>query len=212
MPLITSVEKQARRARVNVFLDGEFAFSLRLDVVAMAGLRAGVELDSERRRALEAEDQRLGATEAALRLLSTQPRSERDLRERLEKRRGFAPEAVDQAMTRMKELGYLDDAAFARLYVDARQASPRSQRALAFELGRKGLDRAHIEAALEEHSDAEAAYDAAQRRMKALQSLDRPAFERRLSNFLAGRGFSYGITRSTVERCWRELQGEADDF
>jgi regulatory protein len=168
----------------------------------------GVEVDEGRRRELEAEDQRLGAVEAALKLLAMGPRSERDLRDRLCGRRGFTPEATDHAIGRMKELGYLNDASYARYYVEARQASPRSKRALSFELSRKGIEKGHVETALEEHSDAQAAYDAAQRRLRALRDVDRQTFERRLGNFLAGRGFGYGIARSTISRCWQELQTE----
>jgi SOS response regulatory protein OraA/RecX len=111
----------------------------------------------------------------------------------------------------MKELGYLNDASFARYYVEARQASPRSKRALQFELARKGVARDHVETALGEHSDADAAYSAAQRRLRALQGADRQTFERRLGNFLAARGFGYGVARSTIARCWQEMQGEGDD-
>lgn len=208
MPVITAIEKQKRRPRANVYLDGEYAFSLRFDVAATAKLTVGRELAEEEQRGLEAEDQRQSALEAALRLLAAGPRSEHDLRDRLGRRRGFAPEAVESAVARMRELGYLDDEAFARLYVEARGASPRSKRALAFELGRKGVDRAHVEAALEAHSDADSAYDAAQRRLRALQGADRQTFERRLGNFLASRGFSYGVARATVDRCWQERSEE----
>ena len=65
----------------------------------------------------------------ALRLLAIQPRSEKDLRIRL-RRRSLCSTAVDAAIARMRELGYLNDAAFARSYVDARQSgTPRSKRA-----------------------------------------------------------------------------------
>jgi regulatory protein len=209
MPVITAIEKQPRRQRADVHLYGEDVLNLRLDVIVMAGLVVGLELEPERRRELEAEDQRLGAVEAALKLLAMGPRSERDLRERLERRRGYRAEAVDHAIGRMRELGYLNDATFARYYVEARQASPRSKRALSFELLRKGVAKGHVEAALEGHSDAEAAYEAAQRRLRALREADRQTFERRLGNFLASRGFGFGIARSTVARCWQELH--ADD-
>ena len=205
MPTITALEKQPRRPRVNVFLDGEYAFSLRLDVITLARLEVGLEVEPKRRRELEAEDQRLGAVEAALKLLAMGPRSEHDLRDRLKGRRGFTSEATEHAVRRMKELGYLNDASFARYYVEARQASPRSKRALAFELSRKGIDKQHVETALEEHSDAESAYEAAQRRLRALRDADKQTFERRLGSFLASRGFGYGIARSTITRCWQEL-------
>lgn len=207
--LITAIEKQKRRQRANIHVGGEFAFSLRLDLVLLARLAVGDELSTERRSELEAEDQRLEAIASALRLVSLGPRSEHDLRERLSRRRGFGRDAVDAAVTRMRELGYVNDSAFARFYVESRQAgTPRSRRALAFELGRKGVDREHLDAALEGVSDADAAYDAAQRRLRALRGLDRQTFERRLGTFLNSRGFGYGVARSAIQRCWAKLQAE----
>ncbi len=204
MPTITAIEKQKRRPRADVYLDGAFALTLRLDVVVMSGLATGDELSDARRRKIEAEGQRLDTTEAALRLLAMQPRSEKDLRDRL-KRRSFRTVAIDAAIARMRELGYLDDAAFARSWVEARQAStPRSRRALAFELGRKGVDRDAVDEAVAPLSDPDAAYDAAQRRLRSLRNLDRATFTRRLGSFLASRGFGYGVTRATIERCWAE--------
>jgi len=204
MPLITAIEKQKRKPRADIYLDGVLALNLRFDVITMAHLAAGDDLDEARRRHLEAEDQRLGALEAALRLLSLRPRTERDLRERLERRRGYRPEAVDAAVSRMRELGYINDAAYAKLYVETRQASPRSKRALTFELGRKGVHRDHTDVALEDYDDVEAAYAAAQRKLRSLAAADRVTFERRLGNFLASRGFGFGVARSTIQRCWRE--------
>jgi regulatory protein len=212
LPLITAIEKQKRARRANVHVDGEYALSLRIDLIATERLAVGIEMDASRRKALEAEDQRLGAIEAALRLLAMGPRSEHDLRERLSRRRGFRTEAVNIAIARMRELGYLDDAAFARFWVESRQAgTPRSRRALAFELSRKGVDRARAEEALEGVSDADAAYDAAQRRLRVLSNADRQTFERRLGSFLNSRGFGYGVARATIQRCWAEINGESGD-
>jgi regulatory protein len=211
MPTITAIEKQKRKQRANVHLDGEYALSLRLDVILTSHLAIGAELPQERCRELEAEDQRLGAVESALRLLAMGPRSEHDLRERLTRRRGFQREAVDHAVQRMRELGYLNDAAFARFWVESRQSStPRSKRALAFELSRRGVSREQLDGALEDVSDTDAAYDAAQRRLRSLRDLDKQTFERRLGNFLSSRGFGYGVARATIQRCWAERDG-ADD-
>jgi regulatory protein len=213
MPTITALQKQKRRPRIDVYLDSELGLSLRLDLVAMARLAVGMEMTHARRHELEDEDQRLGAIEASLRLLAMGPRSEHDLRERLSRRRGFRHEAVDAAVARMRELGYLNDAAYARMWVESRQAStPRSRRAIAFELSRKGVDRAHTEAALEEYSDADAAFEAAQRRLRALRGLDRATFHRKLGSFLNSRGFGYGVARATIDRCWQLVnEGESED-
>ena len=112
----------------------------------------------------------------------------------------------------MRELGYLNDSAFARFWVESRQAGmPRSRRALAFELNRKGVGRDEMDAALDGVSDAEAAYDAAQRRLRALSGADRRTFERRLGTFLNSRGFGYGVARAAIQRCWAEVNDETSD-
>jgi regulatory protein len=206
MPIIAAIEKQNRRRRADVTLDGGLTFSLGLDLIATASLAAGDELSHARRQELEEEDQRLGAVQAALRLLAAGPRSERDLRQRLTRQRGFRNEAVDHAIRRMRDLGYLDDAAYARFWVESRQAStPRSKRALQFELSQRGVSREHAERVLEDRSDADAAYEAAKRRLRSLGGLDYITFERRLGTFLNSRGFPYGVARYTIQRCWAEL-------
>ena len=211
MPTITAIEKQKRGKRVNVSLDGEYAFSLDPELLLTAHLAVGSDLPSDQQRTLQTEDERLGAISAALRLIASGPRSEHDLRERLGRRRGFPGAAVDAAVVRMRELGYVNDGAFARLWVESRQAgTPRSRRALAFELNRKGVSRDDMDAALEGVSDADAAYDAAQRRLRTLRNADPPTFERRLGTFLNSRGFGYGVARATIQRCWAELHDEGD--
>jgi regulatory protein len=211
MPLITALEKQKRRPRFDLYLEGVFAFALRPELVLAAGLAVGNELSSERQRWLYDEEQRISATEAALRLLAMSPRSEKELRERL-KKRGFPKAAMEIAVTRVQEMGYLNDAAYARFFVESRQAStPRSRRALSFELARKGVTREVAASSVEEVSDADAAYRAAQRRLRSLQKLDRVTFTRRLGSFLGSRGFGYGVTRATIERCWAERHVDSDD-
>ncbi|HEY7270999.1 MAG TPA: regulatory protein RecX, partial [Dehalococcoidia bacterium] len=156
-------------------------------------------------------DERQEAVAASLKVLSMSPRSEKDLRQRL-RRRGLGRPAADAAVARMRELGYLDDARFAKSYVESRQSStPRSRRFLAFELGQKGVARELSAPALDEVSDKDAAYAAAQRRVASLRALDRAAFQKRLGSFLAGRGFGYGVARATIERCWAELHLERGD-
>ena len=102
MPLITALEKQNRRPRFDLYLEGVFAFALRPELVLAAGLAVGAELSSERQRWLYDEEQRLGAIEAALRLLAMSPRSEKELRDRL-KKRGFKKAALEAAVTRVRE-------------------------------------------------------------------------------------------------------------
>jgi regulatory protein len=210
MAVITTIQKLRFKRRADIWLDGERAFSLSLEIIAVAGLAPGRELAAAEAAALRDQDERSQAVEGALKLLALGPRSERDLRLRL-RRRGLGRPAVDHALARMRELGYLDDAAFARSYVESRQAvTPRSRRFLAFELRQKGVDKDAATPALETVADEEAAYLAAQRRLRSLRGVDHATFQRRLGSFLAARGFGYGTARAVIDRCWREAQAPAE--
>jgi len=209
MAIVTAIERLKFKRRADIWLDGEKAFSLGRELIATSGITAGRELTPVEITALQQQDERMQAMEGALRLLALGPRSERDLRLRL-RRRGLGADAVDGAVARMREMGYLDDAAFARSFVESRlSTAPRSRRSLAFELQQKGVAREVSAGALEAVSDEDAAYDAARRRLGSLGGLDRQAFRRRLGSFLASRGFGYGVARTTIDRCWNELHPEA---
>src|SRR5689334_10714198 len=146
MAAILTVARRPRSKIVDVVLDDGSAFSLSLDLAVERGLAPGLDLTPADQRRLEAEDAGRTAIAAALRLLAAGPRSERDLRDRL-KRRALPPKAIDGAVNRMRDLGYLDDASFARGFVEARQSStPRSRRYLQFELARRGVDREAVAA------------------------------------------------------------------
>src|SRR5438093_12072590 len=97
MPTITAIERQKRRPRVDLYVDGAFAVTLGLDLVTEHSLRVGDAFPDERRRVLEAEGRRREATAAALSLLARGPRSEKDLRDRL-RRRALPKPAVDAAV------------------------------------------------------------------------------------------------------------------
>jgi regulatory protein len=209
--LIVSITRQPRRRRADVLLDDGSVFALSLELIAERGLVAGARLTPKRRQELEADDARRGAIAAALRLLAGGSRSERDLHDRL-RRRSYPRAAVDAAIARMRELGYLDDAAFARSWVQGRQAAtPRSRRYLQFELSQKGVARELIADAVEPVSDEDAAFEAAGRRLRGLAGVDRTTFERRLAGFLTARGFGYRVTRAVIDRCWSEIRENAEN-
>jgi regulatory protein len=194
---------------VNVFVDGQFALCVSLELAVEREVRPGLTLSKDDITMLVEEDERRGALQAALRLVATRPRSDRELRDRL-RRRGFGQPAVEAAAGRLRELGYLDDAAFARFWTETRQAArPSSRRMVASELRRKGIEQEAAQEATAEISDDEAAYEAASRRLRALRGLEYQRFRERLGAFLTRRGFSYEVARRTIERCWPELEGTA---
>ena len=94
--------------------------------------------------------------EAAARFLEPRARSVTEVRRRLTGA-GYRTDLVEGAITRMLELGMLDDEAFARAWVESRdRARPRGERAIRQELGLKGVDRPTIDLVLGERREAAA--------------------------------------------------------
>jgi regulatory protein len=122
-------------------------------------------------------------------------------------RHGFDDGTIEKTLDKLKEMGFVDDTAFARFWVENRETfSPRSRRMAKFELKKKGLENGIIEQAVSEINEKESAYRAAQNRARRLAALDYRDFRLRLGQYLGRRGFSYGITHEVVERVWKELR------
>lgn len=206
---VTALKVQARnKNRVNVELDGKFAFSLtRLEA---ARLRLGQELTEAGVARLQEADRREQVHERALRFLAVRPRSEAELRENL-RRHKVAEALIEAEVSRLRETGLLNDEAFARLWVENRATfRPRSQRALQAELKRKGISSELTQAALAGADDEAGAYRLAAQRAKRLLALPRPEFRRKLAEYLGRRGFDYEVTQAVVERVWTELHTPQD--
>jgi len=206
--IVTQVER--KRGRVSVFVDGERALELSTKLAAEQGIRPGRTVTSEELVELATADERRRAMDSAVRLLSYGPKSVHELRDRL-KRKSLGPEAIDATVGRLKELGYVEDAAYARSWAESRQSSrPRSARLIASELRLKGIAPQLALEATSAISDEDAAYEAAAGRLRALRGLQYKKFRERLGRFLTSRGFDYGVARETIERCWEESGGTAD--
>lgn len=207
--IVTAVRRENRRRRVNVYVDGEFALALGIELAAERDVRPGRPVTGAELRALADADARQEAMRSAVRLLSYRPRSERELRQRLA-RRGLPGRAISVALTRLRELGYLDDAAFARFWIETHQpARPRARRVVAGQLRRRGITPEQVEEATAGIDDEAAAYEAAWRRVRSLRDLEYQAFRERLGRFLTGRGFGYEVARRAIDRCWRDITSGA---
>ncbi|HUV51861.1 MAG TPA: RecX family transcriptional regulator [Dehalococcoidia bacterium] len=205
MKRVTAIETQkAKKGRVNLFLDGAFAFSLSVPVASTAGLHEGQELTSKEVEELKNDDLLHRSLNSALRYLSPRPRSEAEVRNRL-RRQGFEAHTIQQVIAKLKEQKLIDDADFARFWRENRENfRPRSRRFIEFELRQKGVDAetaAEITAGLDDELNA---YKAAQKKLGSLKGLDYHNFRNRLSAFLKQRGFSYEVINRIINRVWQE--------
>jgi len=204
MKKITAIKVQKKDSkRVNIYLDGEFAFGLAR--ITAAWLQTGQTLDEEKIARLQAEDNRERALRQAYLFLSYRARSEDEIRNNL--RKHDYPEAViEETIERLQRNGFANDKQFARAWVENRKAfRPRGRRALAMELRQKGIDDETIQSTLEGLDEETLAYEAGLKKASRLKALEWSDFRKKLGDFLSRRGFSYSVTTATVKRLWNEM-------
>lgn len=206
---VTALRVQKRNPqRVNVYLDGEYAFGLARIVAAW--LQVGQDLSDEKITQLRAEDEYEAAYQHALKFLSYRTRSQAEVRTNLLKR-GTPDGVIDEVIERLVSAHLVDDERFARLWVENRsEFRPRSRRALTYELRQRGLDQETIEQSIESLDEDELAYQAAQKQARKLNSQDYETFRQKLLGFLARRGFSYAVSMPVIRRVWVESHGKPD--
>ncbi len=207
---VTALTRQRRDPeRINIFLDGAFAFGLGAEVVLREGLAIGDELTAADVGRLRSLDESGKATSTALALLARRPRSEREVRDRL-RQKDYGDAAIDEAIGRLEGWGYLDDAAFARFWVENRVANkPRGERLMAQELWRKGVARPVVQEAIAaaEIDETQAALSVARAKLRAYRGLDPSVARRRLAAYLVRRGFGYDVVRQVLD----QVLGNSDD-
>lgn len=199
---ITLLKPQQRDPeRMNLFLDGTFAFGLHQDLVLEAGLAPGVDLDEELTASLLERDRVRQAIAAALNLLAYRPRAEGEIRTRL-RQRGFPDGAIDETIDKLREWRYVDDQDFAERWIEnRRERRPRSARMIAMELRGKGVEANTVSVAvngagIDERADA---LRIAIERWARLADLEAPVRVRRLTGFLSRRGYGFDVIRDVLK-------------
>jgi regulatory protein len=205
MAIITAIKQQKRNPqRVNIYLDGNFAFPLAKIVAAW--LKVGQDLSPEKMTALRGQDEVEKAFQRAANFLSYRPRSQAEVERNLRKHE-VPNEAIATVVERLAAGGLLNDAEFARRWTENRAAfRPRGARALRVELRQKGVSDSSIQDALKGLDEEALARQAAQRKAIKFSQLDWQEFRVKLSAFLSRRGFSYEVVSQVCRESWEELK------
>jgi regulatory protein len=195
LPVLTALEPDPRRpGTLRVEVDGVRFGAVPEMLAQAAGLAIGRPVDAELQERLAAAADAEAAFRTLLRALERRSFARADLGRRLI-RKGHPRPAVEAALERAAALGLLDDASFARDYVQTRAARGRGPARLTRDLMAMGVERGHIDRALAaewpEGSDRTVVPSAlAAKRAAQLGDLPRPVKRRRVLAYLARRGFA----------------------
>lgn len=203
---ITKIERQKKNSqRVNIFIDGEFAFGVHRAVLLRWGLRSGDRLTEERKNQLMSQEEEQRASLDSLRLLHSRLRTEKEIREKLRDRE-YGSAVVDRVVHSLRERGMLDDTRFAEAFIHDRQLrAAAGPRLLRQEMRRRGVPLPVIDCLLARFSPEEQLERALRTARGYIRKTSRIRAEalplkRQLSvrKFLLRRGFDWTTITSVI--------------
>jgi regulatory protein len=196
MKLTNITQQQKNRDRYSLFVDGQYAFSLGASALLDAKLVVGQELsDAELRdyKQLSADDKAYGL---ALAYVARRMRSEGELQDYF-RRKGYAPALAEDIMGRLQVAGFVDDAEFARRWVEnRRQLKSSSAKRLRLELRQKKISPEIVEEVLSEDATDERVLLRELVTKKRKQS--RYQDDQKLLAYLARQGFAYDDIKAAL--------------
>ncbi|NOZ63106.1 MAG: hypothetical protein GXO74_15755 [Calditrichaeota bacterium] len=208
------VVQKKRKNRCSIFLDGEFGFGLHQDVVFKFGLKKGDVLDDEQIEKIIFAEEKKKAFDRAIKILSHRDRSEYEMRRRLLDV-GYEEKIVELVMSDLQRLGLIDDKKFARLFARTKMATkPMGKFLLKRELKQKGIAEELIEKTIaeiyREKDEFQVALQLANKKKRQFKSLEEAKAKKKVSDFLARRGFSWDVVSYVLEH-WQEIDEEISE-
>lgn len=137
----------AKNGKIKIYADGEELFTVPAVIWNSSRLKDGDDVSSEELSRLKTQGDSSAALESALRMTDLRDHSEYELRQKL--LRKYPKEAVDYAISRLLDIGYLDDEKYALLLAEElyRKKGFAPKRIL-LELKNRGIDAEYSENAV----------------------------------------------------------------
>lgn len=202
MPTITSIKPQKNKKRVNVYLDGKFAFGLDLETFMKSKLKVGDEINEDEVKKLLKGNEFNSAYEKLLRFATLRPRSRKEVDTWFRKHK-VHKSLQKELVKKLKHLELLDDRQFAKWWVEQRlQFRKKSKRELFSELRSKGIDKNTIDDVLSETEvdENKTAKELLEKKKYKWEKLDKLKKRQKMTEYLARHGFGWNVIKNVIEQ------------
>lgn len=194
---VTKIEAQVKtKGRYSIFVDDKFAFGISELGLINNGIKIGYELTQVELDSLKDTAHTDKIYNMTLGLIARRPRSKWEISDYLRRKELDLP-AAEEIITTLEQKGYINDADFARRWVESRRLlKPISKRKLQLELKTKRVPDSIIQATLQEDETSEREVLAAEVEKKRRQS--RYQDDAKLMQYLARQGYKYDDIKSVL--------------
>ena len=117
MAVITKIEQQKNKARVNIFVDDAFFCGLNKETALIFKLKVGEVVSEETLKHAVFESETKSAFEKASNYLETRMHSKKELFDKLIKK-GYSKESINEAIKKLEEYHFVDDSLFAKQFLE----------------------------------------------------------------------------------------------
>lgn len=213
MRKITKIQVQKNnKSRVNLYLDGEYAFPLSIESILQNKLEKGKKLNEAQIEKYLSESELEKLTNKVIKFISYRPRSRQEIIDRLYKYTKDYKEKreklIQLVLKEIEKKNLINDLEFAIWFVQQRQAHrPRSKRKLYSELLTKGLDKKTIQKSLKDTEFNELKqlkkllnkYLKRKSTQKELPNQISKKLKNKLIKYLLRKGFSYNLIKQAIK-------------
>jgi regulatory protein len=203
MAKITKIEIQKRnKERVNLFLDGEYAFSLSIELVYKEGLKTNEEIDSEKLKVLAEHESLIRCKNSALRIIEKSYKTEKEVRDKLILK-GYEEKPINKSIEFLKEYNFINDSNYTKAFISDKLKSQGSQK-IRYSLIQKGISKEDIDeelSNLNKENEKNVALNIAKKKFDIIKKKENDNYKisGKLYRYLISKGYGYDVTNEIVK-------------
>lgn len=210
MAKVTKIQAQKRKGRYNVFLDGKYAFPVAEATLIEFRLMNGTELDDLQIKQIQDSENINKAYGDAVNYLSYQLRTKKEIKDYLYKKE-YHRDAVDTVIGKLEDLHYLDDAAYAKSYINTQlRTTANGPKIMEQKMVQKGVPNNIIQDKLAEIDEDILLENAVEFAKKQARKQKRASFQQMLTKIRQSL-YQKGFGNEIIEEAIKSLDLEADE-
>lgn len=210
MPVITDIKPQKKKGRINIYLDGKFAFGLDLETYARSGMKLGKNLERDEIEEIVKKSQLANALQNAYKFTTRRPRSYWELNKWFE-RKAIHESVRKKIIKKLEKYDLLDDVEFARWWLGQRsEFRARSRKMLYKELLEKGVDKRIIKKVLEENppNEYKSALVLVKKNMGKWEKLEASKKREKIYGYLSRKGYGWDVVKKVIGELEFDQKGD----
>lgn len=203
MAVITKIEIQKRnKERVNIYLDGEYAFSISAELVYKENLKVKDVVDTDKLKAVADKEAYIRCKNSALKIIERSYKTEKEVVEKLQMK-GYEERHIKASIQFLKEYKFLNDDYYAEAFIRDKMNSKGSVR-IKQDLIKKGIPRDVIEeklGAIDKSNEKDIAKELAEKKLRVIKKSEHDTYKisGKLYRFLISKGYTYDIVKEVVK-------------